>query len=110
MRRPYNSRSQNRFQILDFQHKFQIINLFRHSFHTITGNYHEQLAILPISVNLAVPRIAIIVKSQDWEIIRIPDSYDSYDKWEPGFSVKHELLPVFWDTVKSCLFSVLAPL
>ena len=29
-----------------------------------------------MSVNLAVLRI----------VVRIPDYYDSYDKWEPGFS------------------------
>ena len=31
-----------------------------------------------MSVSLAVLRIAIVV--------RIPDYYDSYDKWEPGFN------------------------
>ena len=42
------------------QNKFQIIHvkLFSHSFYTITGKYHEQLAILPMSVNLAALRIA----------------------------------------------------
>ena len=36
--------------------------LFSHSFYTITGKCHEQSAILPMSVNLAVLRIAIVVR------------------------------------------------
>ena len=55
-------RNQNKFQILNLQNKSQIIKLFSHSFYTITGKYHEQSAILPMSVNLAVLRIAIVVR------------------------------------------------
>ena len=43
------------------RNKFQMVKLFSHSFYTITGKYHEQSAILPMSVNLAVLRIAIVV-------------------------------------------------
>ena len=63
---PYNLRNQNKFHILNLQNKFQLIKLFSHSFYTITGKYHEQSAILPMSVNLAVLRIATVV--------RIPES------------------------------------
>ena len=40
-----------------------MIKLFSHSFvYAITGNCHEHSAILPISVNLALLRIAIVVR------------------------------------------------
>ena len=39
-----------------------MVKLLSHSFYTITGKYHEQSAILPINVNLAVLRIAIVVR------------------------------------------------
>ena len=39
-----------------------MIKFFSHSFYTITGKYHEQSAILPMSVNLTVLRIAILVR------------------------------------------------
>ena len=39
-----------------------MIKLFSRSFYTVTGKYHEQSAILPMSVNLAVLRIAVVVR------------------------------------------------
>ena len=39
-----------------------MIKLFSPNFYTITGIYHEQSEILPISVNLAVLRIAVVVR------------------------------------------------
>ena len=39
-----------------------MLKLFSHSFHTIIDKYHDQSAILPMSVNLAVLRIAIVVR------------------------------------------------
>ena len=39
-----------------------MIKLFSHSFYTITGKYHEQPAILLMTVNLAVLRIAIVAR------------------------------------------------
>ena len=39
-----------------------MIKLFSHSFYTSTGKYREQSAILPRSVNLAVLRIAMVVR------------------------------------------------
>ena len=39
-----------------------MIELFSHSFFIITGKYHVQSAILPMSVYLAVLRIAIVVR------------------------------------------------
>ena len=62
MIRPYNLRNQNKYRILNFQNKFQMIKRFSHSYYTITSKYHEQSAILPISVNLAVLRIAVVVR------------------------------------------------
>ena len=87
----------DKFQTLNLQNKFQMIKLFSHSFYTITGKYHEQSAILLISVNLAVLRIAIVVRipasgnrknprflrflgqvgTRLYKGVRIPDSYDS---------------------------------
>ena len=48
--------------MLNLQNKFQMIKLFSHCLYTITGKYQEQSAILPMSVNLAVLRIAIVVR------------------------------------------------
>ena len=62
-----------------------MIKLFSHSFYTITGKYHEKSAILPVGVNLAVLRIAIAVRIP---VSGIVDSYDSWDKWKPGFNLK----------------------
>ena len=39
-----------------------MIKLSNHSFFNITGKYHGQSAILPMSVNLAVLRTAIVVR------------------------------------------------
>ena len=39
-----------------------MIKLFSHNFYTSTGKYREQPAILPMSVNLVVLRIAIVVR------------------------------------------------
>ena len=39
-----------------------MIKLFSNSFYTTTDKYHEQSAILPMSVNLAVLRIAVVVR------------------------------------------------
>ena len=39
-----------------------MVKLFSHSFYTITGKYHEQSAILLMSVNLTVIRITIVVR------------------------------------------------
>ena len=36
--------------------------LFSHGFYTITNEYHKQSAILPVSVNLAILRITIIIR------------------------------------------------
>ena len=65
-----------------------MIKLFSHSFYTIAGKCHGQSAILPMSGNLAVLRIAIVVrilvsgnrKNPGFlrtNYVRIPDSYDS---------------------------------
>ena len=70
-----------------------MINLFSHSFYAIyVRKYHDQWAILQMSVNLAVLRIAIVVRipvsgnrknfyDSAWfplvlRIVRIGDSYD----------------------------------
>ena len=46
---------------------FQLLDRFTcHGFYTINGKYQEQSAILPISMNMALLRIVIIV--------RIPES------------------------------------
>ena len=42
---------------------FQLLERFTcHGFHTITGKCHEQSAILPVSVNMAVLRIVMIIR------------------------------------------------
>ena len=49
--------------------KTVLLERFTHHGFTIAGKYHEQWAILPINVSIAVPRFAIIV--------RIPNVWNS---------------------------------
>ena len=35
---------------------------------------------------MAVLRVVMIVRTQNWEILGHHDSYDPYDKWEPDFT------------------------
>ena len=60
--------------MLDFaiSKTFHLLERFTcHGFYTITGKYQEQSAILPISVNMAILRIVMIV--------RIPESGNRND-------------------------------
>ena len=72
---------------------FQVLERFTcHGFYTITitGKSQEQLGILPISVNILVLRIVIILRIVE-SVVRIPVFYDSSDKWKPGSNRMIEL-------------------